>query len=664
MHEEIAETWDKLELVLSEKPNPLLRKPARSNSPARVKLLRPVGGSVDWTKSKSHSTSVSHSHNTSLVPNYYGEGSVSRRYTPMPRPSTAPLRSSHKQVKADLSLFLEGLTDVDVKLIYKARCDDAGMPVLPEQQKRFYEFCVRNVKNRKFDMQKCCLGPAAAAVIAQLLHHNFFFGQLELGTNLLTDKGAVILVKTLSKSISLVHLGLSSNEITPEGAATLLRALATNQSLTSLDVSSNEGQHRNRLAVKGCEALAQLLAKNRVLAHLNIAGTGVGGDGIQLLAQGLRGNTTLLTLNLGNNGLMGKSIEEFSRVLVSTKLKVLNLAGNRLGAAGCECISLLLQGEYQAYCPLFSLDLSKNGINHVGVTKLYSALSRNSTLKTLNLESNPLGSVSNSELMLFLIDNRALTSLNLSSCDLRQEGVAPLGEGLVKNHSLLTLNIARNAIDDPGAVAVAAGIARNDTLKSIDLSSNRIRDAGGNALFESLKTNRMLEAMNLQDNNIHDSSGQLQSNITRHNKAIQRLELRYNPINQKSIYEIRKIVTANRARVLHNQEPMLHSEISRLQVRKDEFKELEIKGERCKTEKEVLVKQLEDNKERFERFKADEERKFAAVQAKLQEVLQAKEEVGVEYCELEKEMVVSDICRKKKWTGREQRHSGRINWLS
>lgn len=161
------------------------------------------------------------------------------------------------------------------------------------------------------------------------------------------------------------------------------------------------------------------------------------------------------------------------------------------------------------------------------------------------------------------------------------------------------------------------------------------------ALFECLKLNRVLEAMNLQDNNIHDTTDQLQSNITRYNRAIQRLELRFNPINPKSMQEIRQIVTANRVRIQRNQEPVLHSEISRLQVRKDEFKELEIKWERSKAEKEKLLKEQNDIAERFERFKEDEERKFQTVKGKLEEVLQVKGEAGLQYCQLEGELVVS-----------------------
>jgi len=643
MQQEIAETWDKLESVLSAKANPLLRKPSRAISPAIVKNWRPVGRSSDWTqrRKKSRSTSISQSHNGSFVQEFsYGEGPASRRYTPLTRPATAPLRSSRRRIKAALPFLVEGLTEVDLQLIYKAKCDDSGLVELPEQRKRFYEFCERNIRSRKFELQKCSLGPAAAAIIAQLLRNNYCFGQLELGTNLLGDRGAAILAKTLSKSINLVHLGLCNNDISPEGTATVLRALANNQSLTSLDVSSSEGQHRNRLAVVGCEAMAQLLSRNHVLAHLNIAGTGVGPDGLQHITEKFRGNTTLLTLNLGNNGLVGKCIEDFIRAVVGSKLRVLSLAGNKLGAAGSECVALLLQGEYRGYCPLLSLDLSKSDINHQGAAKLYSALSRNSTLKHLSLEGNPLGPQSNSELMLFFLDNRALSTLNLSSCGLRAEGVAPIGEGLTRNHSLTSLNLAKNAIEDQGAIAIAVGLGRNDTLKSIDLSSNRIRDAGGNALFECLKSNRVLEAMNLQDNNIHDTTEQLQANITRYNRAIQRIELRFNPINPKSMQEIRQSVTANRVRVLRNQEPVLHSEISRLQVRKDEFKELEIKCERGNAEKEKLLREKDELDERFERFRVDEERKFEAVQAKLGEVLQVKAEAGLQYCQLEAELVV------------------------
>ena len=399
--------------------------------------------------------------------------------------------------------------------------------------------------------------------------------------------------------------------------------------------------HRNRLSSKGCEQLAILLRENKILSHLNIAGTAVGPDGLEFITEGFKGNSSVLTLDLSNNGLIGKTIENFTRVLVGSKLRDLNLSGNKLGATGCEPVSRLLSGGYDGFCPLLSLDLSRNEITQPGAARLFSALSRNSTLKSLTLENNPLGPYSNVDLHSFLVENRALTHLNLSYCDLRSEGVAVIGEGLVKNHALQWLNLSWNSLEDAGAMAVATGVGRNDTLKTIDLSSNRIRDVGGNALCECLKTNRMLEVIVLQDNNIHDSAGQLLSEITRYNRALLKIVLKYNPINQKYVNEINENISANRQTQKKMVTPLLKNEIKRLQVRQEAFTELEVLGQKKRGEEEELKRQLRESEDKFERFRGEEERKFDVLREKMQGVMREKEQRGEEYAALEGELLVS-----------------------
>ena len=634
MNHGITSTWDKLANVLGSKPPLLPRKPSRSASPSGPHQPS------DYSASKAES---SRSRTRLMSQESGGEESgqqMELKRPPSGRPLTAPMKGGHRQVKVPLPYFLEGVTEVDIQRIYKARCEDGQIPLIPEQLRRFYDFCARSIKDRKFTLAKASLGPNSAEIVGQIVRNNYNFSELELRNNDLGDKGAVILSKSLSKAINLVYIGLAGNDIGPEGASALFRSLSSSHAVTSLDLSSSEGLHRNRIAGKAAEALVPLLKLNRVLMHLNLAGTGLGQEGLELLAQGFEGNRTMLALELGGNGLGGRTIEVLARVVVGSKLARLGLSGNKLGLAGCEVLGRLLCGGYDGYCPLQYLDLAKNEIPQAGVSRLYTALCRNGGLKTLLLDNNPIGPAASPELYHFLVENRTLSSLSLAYCDLRSDGVSAFSEGLCKNHSLQTLNLSWNSLEDAGSVSISTGLARNDFLKSLDLSSNRIHDKGGFALCEAIRTNHTLETLQLQDNNIHDAAGQLLSEITRGNRTLIRLGLRYNPINQKYVNEITENISGNKDGLRRKMMPLLLSEIDKLQVKTGAFEEIAILEARKKTEESELQQQLRDTEERFERYRVDEDKKFTALRQKLQSIVSEKDRKDEELVQLQADTMV------------------------
>ena len=647
MNHGIVATWDKLETVLSSKPPVLPRKPSRSASPK--------GPNHPQSSERDYSSKLESSRSRPRVLSQESGGEesaqqlelTSLKRPPSGRPLTAPMKGGHKQVRAPLPYFLEGVTEVDIQRIYKARCEDGQIPLIPDQLRRFYDFCARSIKDRKFTLAKASLGPNSAEVVAQVVRNNHNFSQLELRNNDLGDKGAVILAKSLSKALNLVHIGLAGNDIGPEGANVLFRSLAGSHTVTSLDLSSSEGLHRNRIAGKGAEALIPLLRGNQVLMHLNLAGTGLGQDGIELLAEGFAGNRTMLALELGGNGLVGRAVEVFARVVVGSKLTRLGLAGNKLGLGGCEVLGRLLCGGYDGFCPLQYLDLAKNEIPQTGVSRLYGALCRNGALKTLLLDNNPVGPAVYPELHSFLVENRSLTTLSLNYCDLRSDGVAAFSEGLSKNHSLQTLNLSWNALEDAGSVSLATGLARNDSLKSLDLSSNRIHDKGGFALCEAMKTNRTLEMLQLQDNNIHDTAGQLFAEITRGNRTLVRLGLRYNPINQKYVNEINENISGNKDGQRRKMMPLLRTEIDKLQVKDGAFEEIAILERRKKAEEEELQQQLKGTEDRYEHYREEEEKKHLALRQRLHTAVAEKDRKDGELIQLQADTMVRTRLRPR-----------------
>lgn len=556
------------------------------------------------------------------------------------------MTAGHRQVKIPLPFYVEGVTEVDIQRIYKARCEDGQIPLLPEQLRRFYDFCGRNIKNRRFSLTKSNLGPKSAEAVANIIRNNHYFSELELRNNELGDKGAVILGKTLWKCINLVYVGLGGNDIGVEGMTAVLESVGRSQSIVSVDVSSIEGLHRNRVTGKAAEALIPLL-HNPVLIHLNLSGTGLGPEGLNLLAQGFTGNTSLLSLDLANNNLT-RGLDPFLRSIIGSRLSKLTLSGNKLSTAGCDLISTLLCGGLDGYCPLQYLDLAKNDITQVGVSRLYRALCRNGGLKTLILDNNPLGPGAGPEFYSFLIENRSLNTLSLAYCELRPEAVAAFSEGLIKNHSLKSLNLSWNALEDPGAVSVATGLGKNEGLELLDLSSNRIHDAGGMAVCEALRTNHTLETLLMADNNVHDAAAQLMTEIMRGNKSLLRLSLRYNPIHQKYLNELSEIILSNQSQQRRKLMPELYREIDKLQVKTGAIQEIEILHNRKKTEEIELNRQLVETEGKFDHFRTEEERKFESLRAKFRQIVSEKDQKDSELVQLQAETMVNFQLDRRK----------------
>ena len=59
-----------------------------------------------------------------------------------------------------------------------------------------------------------------------------------------------------------MHLDIGSNDITDEGAIRLFKVLENHPSIMSLVVANHDRLHRNRMGEKACVALGELLQRN------------------------------------------------------------------------------------------------------------------------------------------------------------------------------------------------------------------------------------------------------------------------------------------------------------------------------------------------------------------------------------------------------------------
>ena len=533
------------------------------------------------------------------------------------RPATASFPFKKLEV-------VHGLTLLQIQQIYAAKCQDLGIPVLADQEKRFISCSAQHFFNRKFVMKESGLGEFSAEVIGNILSETQIFAHVDLSKNLLKDIGAIKVAKKILKSLCIFHLDLSSNEISPEGCETLIGLLSNHMSLASLNLCSHEGLHRNRLAMLGASAIGKLLSTSPVLSFLNISGTGIGPEGLESIIKGLSNNLVLTSLNLSNNNL-GKGIEKLAYAVAGTDLKELNLGTNKIGNEGAEFIAQMLSGGFDGYCTVIKLDLSDNDITTTGLSKLFDALRINSQVNNLNLKKNHFSRGLSENLTQFLVENVTLERMDLSFCEIECLGLVGIGEGLAKNVGLKHLYLNSNTIKDKGAGLVANGLSKNQNLKHLDLSNNKIKDKGGIDLAKAVSVNDSLQVLELKNNSLKDESGQLFSEITRYKHNILKLNLETNPLNFKYLETIKKNLKTNQEHQQKLVVPKLLQILERIQFRDDAMIELNQRILQKEKERAEVENKLKNQGLKLEDIKNIEESKIIEVKneyASLREISQ------------------------------------------
>jgi Ran GTPase-activating protein (RanGAP) involved in mRNA processing and transport len=137
-----------------------------------------------------------------------------------------------------------------------------------------------------------------ACLLADLLRSNSSIAALLLNVNYLGDRGVEILADALTTNNTLTELGLASNGITDRGCELLVSAISNMPSLTRLDLGYSPstqvlGAIPNTITASGITAIANYLATNQTLSHLNLSKTRLDDRSQDLLADALTPNRTL-----------------------------------------------------------------------------------------------------------------------------------------------------------------------------------------------------------------------------------------------------------------------------------------------------------------------------------------------------------------------------------
>ena len=123
------------------------------------------------------------------------------------------------------------------------------------------------------------------------------------------------------------------------------------------------------------------------------------------------------------------------------------------------------------------LDLRGNELTEKDLKCLFDAM-KNQKIKILNLASNKIDDRCAPLISDFLEKNDSIEWLNLNNNQLKENGIKILFESLSKNCSLQTLYLNYNMVGEMGCSYISDSLQKKNNLKSLHLDNNILNDRG------------------------------------------------------------------------------------------------------------------------------------------------------------------------------------------
>lgn len=155
---------------------------------------------------------------------------------------------------------------------------------------------------------------SVAIHFGKMFQNNVGLQKLSLQKHRLRDDGIQIMMDHLLENNTLRVLDLNANEISIQGCEAIAKYLkGDNCTLESLHIANN------KCADYGAKAIAQALAVNKSLVHLDMTYNNIEDLGLTLFAQSLKENSTLMSFKLFGNHFGQKSLEIFCKIFESER---------------------------------------------------------------------------------------------------------------------------------------------------------------------------------------------------------------------------------------------------------------------------------------------------------------------------------------------------------
>lgn len=205
-------------------------------------------------------------------------------------------------------------------------------------------------------------------------NHTCCVSQLNLGSNAISDDGAIALAAALPYAKGLRLLELGRNDIGTRGTVALARALRTTpSSLTYLSLQFNGVMKRD-----GYLAWADTLRINQTLHTLFLCTSYMGDEGVVTLASALAHNQALENFWICNNNITPVGAKALAKALTTNqRLRLLSMDGNHIEDEGAQHLAHTLRYHNNTLQELYVRD---NGVNDPGTHAIAQAVVQNHSL--------------------------------------------------------------------------------------------------------------------------------------------------------------------------------------------------------------------------------------------------------------------------------------------
>ena len=517
------------------------------------------------------------------------------------------------------------LSEEDAQYIYRRKCQ--GMEIAPNElaEQRFIEQFLQGITTKILKFTGLGLGPMGMGALIRRISNQKKFWILDLSMNKCADAGAAHLANYMAKDPPIIHLDVRSNLIYADGFTKLFGALQDNTHLVSLDCSAIDGIERNKMGTGGCRALAQLLADNEVLSHLNAAMSGISPEGCTMIGEAMTLNQTLMVLDISGNrfGTVGCN-NLFQWEGSFGKLEALYLMRNDITDATAASLCKHLENTPT----LRVLDLSDNSLTRVFLRQLVKSLQTKSHLESLSLAKNKLNVKCDDLLHLLIKDIHTLKTLNLSENPLKDTALKVIAGALVFNENLVTIDLSDTLMRDESAAQFAEVIASNTRLQNLQLNSNKITDTSAVEIARALSKNSTLTTLGLRNNEMRDDTAQTMMEALQQNNTILDIDVdlndftyRYHAQLTQTIADHKKFLTINFADIANRHIVVL---------KEDEQKLFSVRNEIQKQTQAVQdsLAEKESKERQFEELKTTREREITLANEKLEKMKATYEEIS------------------------------------
>mmetsp|Transcript_13880 Transcript_13880/g.21555 ORF Transcript_13880/g.21555 Transcript_13880/m.21555 type:complete len:442 (+) Transcript_13880:114-1439(+) len=185
-------------------------------------------------------------------------------------------------------------------------------------------------------------------------------------------------------------------------ASMIISSLKQNKHIKKLHITPQAVLHQSIPS-----SIASILYDNTVLTSLNLRGCGISHAGATKISCALASNASITVLDLSNNQLGNAGICSVALALeLNSTIQKLKLSGTNISQGGEAMVEALALNK-----SLEVLDMSRNLLDDVVVTKLARSLKLNTSLRQLSLRSNSFSTIGALCLSLALYDPKNLQTV-------------------------------------------------------------------------------------------------------------------------------------------------------------------------------------------------------------------------------------------------------------